>query len=47
MEDEVDNISPLSAPQVLPSFKAYTPPVTYPEEVEETIGSPIEVVPLD
>jgi hypothetical protein len=47
MEDEVDKISPLSAPQVLPSFEAYTPPMTYPEEVEETIGTPIEVEPLD
>ena len=47
MEDEVDNISPLSAPQVPPSFEVYTPPVTYLEEVEETIGTPIEVEPLD
>jgi hypothetical protein len=47
MEDEVDNPSPQSTPQVLPSFEAHTPPVTYPEEVEETIGIPIEVEPLD
>ena len=47
MEDEVDNPSPQSTPQVLPSFEAHTPPVTYPEEVEETIGTPIEVEPLD
>ncbi|GJY60347.1 hypothetical protein Tco_0461004 [Tanacetum coccineum] len=25
----------------------YTPPATYPEEVEETLGIPIEVEPLD
>lgn len=47
MEDEVDNPSPQSTPQVLPSFEAHTPPMTYPEEVEETIGTPIEVEPLD
>jgi hypothetical protein len=45
--DEVSNISPLSTPQVLPLFEAYTPPVTYLEEVEETIGIPIEVEPLN
>ncbi|GKC60154.1 hypothetical protein Tco_1087752 [Tanacetum coccineum] len=27
--------------------KAYKPPVTYPEEVEETLGTPMEVEPLD
>ncbi|GKE00687.1 hypothetical protein Tco_1388670, partial [Tanacetum coccineum] len=31
----------------LPSFEEYTPPVTYPEEVDETLGTPIEVEPLD
>ncbi|GKD80392.1 ribonuclease H-like domain-containing protein, partial [Tanacetum coccineum] len=36
-----------STPQVLPSFKEYTPPVTYPEEVQETLGTLIEVEPLD
>ena len=45
--DEENNVSPLSTPQVPPSFEAYTPLVTYPEEVEETIGTPIEVEPLD
>ncbi|GJV56082.1 hypothetical protein Tco_1457087 [Tanacetum coccineum] len=45
--DKVDNPSPQSTPQVLPSFKVYTPPVTYPEEVDETIGIPMEVEPLD
>jgi hypothetical protein len=44
--DEVNNMSPQSTLQVLPSFDAYTPPLTYPEEVEETIGAPIEVEPL-
>jgi hypothetical protein len=45
--DEVENLSPPSTPQVLPSFEAHTPPVTYPEEVEETLGIPIEVEPLN
>ncbi|GKB35492.1 hypothetical protein Tco_0880434 [Tanacetum coccineum] len=43
MEDKVDNPSPQSTPQVLPSFEVYTPPVTYPEEVDETIGIPISL----
>ncbi|GJW25799.1 hypothetical protein Tco_0039610 [Tanacetum coccineum] len=43
----VDNPSPQSTPQVLPSFEIYTLPVTYPEEVDETIGIPMEVEPLD
>ena len=47
MEDEVDNPSPQSTPQVLPSIEAHTPPVTYLEEVEETLGIPMEVEPLD
>ncbi|GJV95450.1 hypothetical protein Tco_1547027 [Tanacetum coccineum] len=45
--DKVENPKPQSTPQVLPSFKVYTPPVTYPKEVEETIGIPMEVEPLD
>ncbi|GKE35990.1 hypothetical protein Tco_1455312 [Tanacetum coccineum] len=32
---------------VLPSIEEYTPPVTYPEEVEETLGILMEVEPLD
>ncbi|GJW78444.1 hypothetical protein Tco_0140126 [Tanacetum coccineum] len=36
---DAKNSSPQSYPQVLPSFKVYTPPVTYPEEVEETLGT--------
>ncbi|GJZ36594.1 hypothetical protein Tco_0582785 [Tanacetum coccineum] len=45
--DKVENPDPQSTPQVLPSFEEYTPPVTYPKEVEETLGTPIEVEPLD
>ncbi|GKA14437.1 hypothetical protein Tco_0694083 [Tanacetum coccineum] len=45
--EKVENPNPQSTPQVLPSFEEYTPPVTYPEEVEETLGNPIEVEPLD
>ncbi|GJY33469.1 hypothetical protein Tco_0417938 [Tanacetum coccineum] len=45
--DKVENLDPQSTPQVLPSFKEYTPPLTCPEEVEETLGTPIEVEPLD
>nr|GEW71795.1 ribonuclease H-like domain-containing protein [Tanacetum cinerariifolium] len=43
MGDRVKNPSP----QVLPSFEVYNPPVNYPQEVEETIGIPMEVEPLD
>ncbi|GKB43821.1 hypothetical protein Tco_0888763, partial [Tanacetum coccineum] len=42
MDDKVDNPSPQNTPQVLPSFEVYTPPVTYPKEVKEIIGIPIE-----
>nr|GEW87548.1 ribonuclease H-like domain-containing protein [Tanacetum cinerariifolium] len=45
--DKVDNSCPQSSPQVLPSIKVYTPPVTYLEEVEETIGILMEVKSLD
>ncbi|GKD65768.1 hypothetical protein Tco_1307876 [Tanacetum coccineum] len=45
--DKVDNPSPQSTPQVLPSFEEYTPPVTYLEEVEETLRTMMEVEPLD
>ncbi|GJR48372.1 hypothetical protein Tco_1316475 [Tanacetum coccineum] len=47
MKDEAENPSPQSTSQVLPSFEVYTPPVTYPEEVEDTIGILMEVEPLD
>ncbi|GKD55087.1 hypothetical protein Tco_1288474 [Tanacetum coccineum] len=43
MEDKVDNPRPQCALQVLPSIELHTPPVTHPEEVEETLGTPIEV----
>ncbi|GKD91496.1 hypothetical protein Tco_1367003 [Tanacetum coccineum] len=45
--DKVENPNPQSTPQVPPSIKEYTPPVTYPEEVEKTLGTPIEVEPLN
>ncbi|GKC66415.1 hypothetical protein Tco_1099013 [Tanacetum coccineum] len=45
--DKVDNLCPQSNPQVLLSFEMYTPPMTYPKEVEETLGTPIEVEPLE
>ncbi|GJS23603.1 hypothetical protein Tco_0452235 [Tanacetum coccineum] len=47
IEDKVDNLSPQSTPYILPSFEIYTSPVTYPEEVEETIGIPMEAEPLE
>ncbi|GKE19583.1 hypothetical protein Tco_1427160, partial [Tanacetum coccineum] len=45
--DKVENPDPQSTPQVLSSFEEKTPPVTYPDEVEETIRLSIEVEPLD
>ncbi|GJX94502.1 hypothetical protein Tco_0349088 [Tanacetum coccineum] len=45
--DKVENPNPQSTSQVLLSFEEYTPPTTYPEEVEETLGIMIEVEPLD
>nr|GEY30158.1 hypothetical protein [Tanacetum cinerariifolium] len=47
MDDKAKNPSPRSTPQVLLSFEVYTLPVTYPEEIDETIGIPMEVEPLD
>ncbi|GJY27471.1 hypothetical protein Tco_0403238, partial [Tanacetum coccineum] len=47
IKDKVDNPSPQSTLQVLSSFEVYTPPVTHPEDVEETIGILMEVEPLD
>nr|GEV18264.1 hybrid signal transduction histidine kinase M [Tanacetum cinerariifolium] len=44
--DKVENPDPQSTSQVLLSIKEYTPPVTYPKEVEETIGIPIKVEPF-
>ncbi|GJZ59071.1 putative reverse transcriptase domain-containing protein [Tanacetum coccineum] len=46
-EQEVENSDPQSTPQVLPSFEEYASPVTCPEEVEDTLGTSIEVEPLD
>ncbi|GKE58412.1 hypothetical protein Tco_1497597, partial [Tanacetum coccineum] len=45
--DKVDNPSPQSTRQVLPLLKEYTPPVTYPKEVGETIEILMEVEPLN
>ncbi|GJX87839.1 hypothetical protein Tco_0339853 [Tanacetum coccineum] len=45
--DKVENPNPQSTPQVLLSFEENTPPATYPDDVEETIGLTIEVEPLD
>ncbi|GKA16881.1 hypothetical protein Tco_0696718 [Tanacetum coccineum] len=42
--DKVENPDPQSTPLVLPSFEEYAPPMTYPKEAEETIGTPIEVI---
>ncbi|GJY76375.1 hypothetical protein Tco_0481491 [Tanacetum coccineum] len=42
-----ENSSLKSSPQVLTSFKECTMPMTYPKEVEETIGILMEVEPLD
>ncbi|GJX70745.1 hypothetical protein Tco_0307916 [Tanacetum coccineum] len=47
MDNEVGVTSPESTIQTLPSFEEYTPPVTCPEEVEKTLGTPIEVEPLN
>ncbi|GKB21220.1 hypothetical protein Tco_0855143 [Tanacetum coccineum] len=47
MGDEVENPSLQSTPQVIPSFEEYTLLVTYRKEVEETLGTPMEVEPLD
>ncbi|GKB30060.1 hypothetical protein Tco_0869461, partial [Tanacetum coccineum] len=41
------DLSPESTTQTLPSFEEYTPPVTYPEDAEETLGTPMEVEPLE
>ncbi|GJV26339.1 hypothetical protein Tco_0428073 [Tanacetum coccineum] len=44
---DAENSNPQIPPQVLSSFVENTPPVTYPDEVEEIIGIPIKVEPLD
>ncbi|GKC35364.1 hypothetical protein Tco_1047748, partial [Tanacetum coccineum] len=43
MDNEVGVTSPKSTTQTLPSFEEYIPLMTYPEEVEKTLGTPIEV----
>ncbi|GJU23735.1 reverse transcriptase domain-containing protein [Tanacetum coccineum] len=45
--DKVENTNPQSTPQVPPSFEETTPHVTHLEEVDETIGIPTKVEPLD
>ncbi|GJT72197.1 hypothetical protein Tco_1031483 [Tanacetum coccineum] len=47
MENKVENQSPQSTLHVLLSFEVYTLHVTYSEEVEETLGTPMEEEPLD
>ncbi|GKD67487.1 hypothetical protein Tco_1309595, partial [Tanacetum coccineum] len=47
MGNKVGVTSLKSTTQTLPLFEEYTPPVTYPEEVEKTLGTPIEVEPLN
>nr|GFA76805.1 hypothetical protein [Tanacetum cinerariifolium] len=47
MDNKVGVTSPESIIQTLPSFEENTLPVTYPDEVEETIGLSIKVEPLD
>ncbi|GJU58128.1 hypothetical protein Tco_1235894, partial [Tanacetum coccineum] len=44
MDNEVGVTSPESTTPTLPSFKEYTLPVTYPKEVEMTLGTLIEEV---
>nr|GEU65474.1 ribonuclease H-like domain-containing protein [Tanacetum cinerariifolium] len=46
-DNEVGVTSPKSTAQILPSFEEYMPPVTYPKEVEKTLGTLIEVEPLN
>ncbi|GKD32786.1 hypothetical protein Tco_1248295, partial [Tanacetum coccineum] len=45
MDNDIGVTSPESTTQTLPSFEEYTPPMTYPEEVEKTLGTSIEVEP--
>nr|GEY66283.1 ribonuclease H-like domain-containing protein [Tanacetum cinerariifolium] len=47
MDNNVGVTSPKSTIETLLSFEEYIPPVTYPEEVEKTLGTSIEVEPLD
>ncbi|GJU16233.1 hypothetical protein Tco_1144199 [Tanacetum coccineum] len=43
----MENLNPQRTPQVIPLFEEYTSLVTYPEEVEDTLGIPMEVEPLE
>ncbi|GJU59316.1 hypothetical protein Tco_1237082 [Tanacetum coccineum] len=43
IDNDVGVTSPESTTQTLPSFEEYTPPVTYPKELEKTLGTSIEV----
>nr|GEV93058.1 hypothetical protein [Tanacetum cinerariifolium] len=45
--DKVEKLNPQCTPQAQLSFEETTPPVTYPEEVQKTLGNPIEVEPLN
>nr|GEU75789.1 retrotransposon protein [Tanacetum cinerariifolium] len=47
VDNEVGVISPESTIQTLPSFREYTPPMTYMKEVEKTLGILIKVEPLN
>ncbi|GJR75185.1 hypothetical protein Tco_0087550 [Tanacetum coccineum] len=47
MNNEEGNTSPQSTPQIPPSFEEYTSPMTYPKEVEETLGTPMEDEPFE
>ncbi|GJV54600.1 hypothetical protein Tco_1455605 [Tanacetum coccineum] len=47
MEDKLDNPSPQGTPQFLSSVKVHSPPVTHPDEVEETIGILLEFPSVD
>ncbi|GJV33328.1 putative reverse transcriptase domain-containing protein [Tanacetum coccineum] len=47
IDNDIGVTSPESTTQTLPSFEEYTLPVTYPEEIEKTLGTSIEVEPLN
>ncbi|GJX14146.1 hypothetical protein Tco_0205904 [Tanacetum coccineum] len=47
MDNKVGVTSPENTTQTLPLFEEYTSLLTYPEEVEKTLGTPIEVEPLN
>nr|GEW99521.1 ribonuclease H-like domain-containing protein [Tanacetum cinerariifolium] len=47
MDNDVGITSPKSTIQTLPSLEEYKLPVTYLEEVKKTLGTPIEVEPLN